>query len=874
MRLYYNPELLFKEVDATKVQTYYKRILELCGAIDKAKSLTPEIINQFKFKKMRGTDSIFKFYLNNQDASRCLVKYESRDDQIFDSPDEPGLILLRAVSHDEQGQVARAIQNDPLNDFQQFLLKPDEEDQSIIGDESIVANNLGKQYLKQLTIHHDEVSVEKMLQEMSDTSHKAIYKLSENQLLSLYADGPVFLMGSAGSGKTLVEICKALKNAHQPIQQGYFTFTPLLRETAENLYKKYQSLKGITGTTEFHTIRNYFLDLLKIPDTKHFSFEKFLVWYKEKKKNPNKNFNFIWKTDPVELWTEIRGIIKGYLGHSVFRIQDFVNNDYLSNQEVDDLIQRGILVRSKQNSQRYKISNPDALNDFIKWNSKTKLRTHLDALMYQEAMLDEESYVSDMKEHYSAFNKDERKFIYDFVRKEYSHYLTQNDLYDDNDLARLVLIKIKTNQLSPMFDRLLIDEVQDLTEMQIFTLIHLCKNPSDIFMAGDVSQVINPTFFHKGRIGFIYQNHFSIDKVEVLQLNENYRNSHSIVKVLEELLRLRRATIGTYSYDIEEVATSLEKKEGLPVYVDIPSEELKDIMLYWVNVPSVAIIVPTLSIKQEISQYMVENKRKITTSKIDKVIDIVNIYTVQEIKGQEFEKIISYNMASYYQDSWDEIMNQNVKKGTDDALQYRFYFNTFYVALTRARNNLYLYEQNKNLKIVDQLKPLFDEIKEAASEMMDVSSFDTIEKQIEQAETFFKAQDYDKAYRMYMKANNRKMARISTGFHLLTSGVEKKVQTGFLFLYDSPEFDDQASRFARDEKYWLFKALIDMRHDALQEEDYLELAKGKNIASEVKKIMELTDKISVTRFTLDAIRLMGKVQAAKSKIKIIKLKEI
>jgi superfamily I DNA/RNA helicase len=851
MRLYYNPDLIFKDIETSKIPIYRQRIVDLCIAIDKAKTLTQEIKDQFKFKKMRGTEKIFKFYLNNQDASRFLVMYEPKDSQVFESEEEPGLILLKAVPHHLQGEFARRIEGKILDSFERFLIN--EED--VEGDEKLIEKKLGREYLKEIPIHHEMISTETLLEEIANTSNKAIYKLSENQYASLNAKGTIFLMGSAGSGKTLVEICKALKNAHSPIKQAYFTFTPLLKETAEKLYKRYQNIKGLVGKTEFHILKNYFLDILEIPETKYFSFDNFIEWFKIKKQNPNKNYKFIWQTDPIDIWTEIRGILKGFLGLSNFRIQEFTNRGYLSVEEIGLLQGNGIIDISKDNSNKIIILDGYQLNEFIGLHNKFSLKNHLTIQDLDEELLDENSYVNKMKSHYSRFDRSEREILYRFVKNEYSSYLKTNAKFDDNDLARLLIKRTISSKNELKFDKVLVDEVQDLTEIQISALIHLCESSEGLFLAGDVSQVINPTFFHQGRLGFIFKTHFGYPHLETLTLNENYRNSENIVKVLDELLRIRRSTIGKYAYDIEEVSTAIERKDGLPILLNVDQVEIIKILDSWLGVPNVAIVVSSQAVKKDL----------IKQTDAD-ASDAINIYTVQEIKGQEFDKVISYNMVSFYQEYWEAISNNLVKRGTDEALQYRFYFNTLYVALTRGRTNLYLYEEKQNLSIIDQLSPLFEEVKENALEITNVSSLDTQENRLKQADSFFQSQDYERAYRMYVRANNKKMAKISTGFHLLNNSNLEKVEEGFILLFGYKEYDEMIYRKTTDPELWLFRALIGKRQEYQTNDELKKLLEGKNIIEKLKKLGK--NKHFKSNITGESIVLMGHIQNLLIKSKI------
>lgn len=99
-----------------------------------------------------------------------------------------------------------------------------------------------------------------------------------------------------------------------------------------------------------------------------------------------------------------------------------------------------------------------------------------------------EEYLSLGKE-VSIYSEDERKIIY-AIAVNYQQYLDSNNLYDDNDLAGLSIVKLKEESKIP-FQFLVIDEVQDLTEIQIYLIYNLVECKDNIFFAGDIHQIIN-----------------------------------------------------------------------------------------------------------------------------------------------------------------------------------------------------------------------------------------------------------------------------------------------------------------------------------------------------------------------------------------------
>ena len=76
------------------------------------------------------------------------------------------------------------------------------------------------------------------------------------------------------------------------------------------------------------------------------------------------------------------------------------------------------------------------------------------------------------------------------------------------------------------------------------------------------------------------------------------------------------------------------------------------------------------------------------------------ISTVSDIKGMEYKYIVCYNLTGKFSDKWNEICEYGIaKKNT----KYRYYFNLFYVGLSRAKHNIFVFEKED----VDIFKKFF-----------------------------------------------------------------------------------------------------------------------------------------------------------------------
>lgn len=273
---------------------------------------------------------------------------------------------------------------------------------------------------------------------------------------------------------------------------------------------------------------------------------------------------------------------------------------------------------------------------------------------------------------YSTLDSVTRKSIYE-VTENYNSWLKNNSLYDLNDLSIALIEK------NLPFDYIIIDEVQDLTEVQIFALTSLVKNKENLFLAGDIHQMINATYFNFERMKNLFYTKYN-QRVNLKILSKNYRSCKKIVDLANYFAELRSSYIGNLgSDDYKEVAI---QKEG---EVNLTSINLSLLEKAQESANS-AIVVPNDFVKSEL---------------LDKLQNKHRVFTISEIKGLEYSNIICYNLSSNYEEQWNKIF----KKETKHDQRYRKYFNIFYVGITRAQENLIIMESNiDNNKVLKELE--------------------------------------------------------------------------------------------------------------------------------------------------------------------------
>lgn len=281
-----------------------------------------------------------------------------------------------------------------------------------------------------------------------------------------------------------------------------------------------------------------------------------------------------------------------------------------------------------------------------------------------------EDYLN-LSSKYSTLDRESRIFFYE-VCKKYNQWLKNNNLFDLNDLSLKLLKK------NIQFDFIIIDEIQDLTELQIFTLTSLVKNKENLFLAGDIHQMINATFFNFERMKNLFYSKYN-KKVNIKILSKNYRSCKKIVDLANYFAKLRNSYIGNLGNDdYKEISI---QKDGEVNLTGVNFSLLEKAQ----NDANTAIVVPDNKTKADLLEQL-QNKHR--------------VFSIQEIKGLEYNNIICYNLSSTYKLQWEKIFS----KATKHDQKYRKYFNIFYVGITRAQENLIIMESNiENNKVLKEL---------------------------------------------------------------------------------------------------------------------------------------------------------------------------
>ena len=98
----------------------------------------------------------------------------------------------------------------------------------------------------------------------------------------------------------------------------------------------------------------------------------------------------------------------------------------------------------------------------------------------------------------SIFLGEERAWVYDYLRR-YLAWLNASGLYDSNIVAQRYLA-----DAPPRYDFVVVDEVQDLTNVELALILRLLRRPGQFLLCGDSNQIVHPNFFSWAQVKTLF----------------------------------------------------------------------------------------------------------------------------------------------------------------------------------------------------------------------------------------------------------------------------------------------------------------------------------------------------------------------------------
>lgn len=728
--------------------------LERDGGIQSLK----DYLNKNNGKSMKGGgEHVWKYRLN--DGDRILYTWGKYLSYLQDE-DRDSLVLLAYAVHDKQGMAGQKLPAEQhYEDAREILKKRSEftdddfnsqEDCEafcdIVFDVPYQANHV-------IYVVSDENLATLDLRNLD-------FKLSEKQseIIENYQkkQQPTLILGGAGTGKTVLAV-HLLNDFASEKRCAYFTQSKELLNSVENKYNSICSHQE-GAAPQFWDINEFCHSVLDKGAWSRKNFvetSQFLSDFVANEKNVQhvlKKYNLT----PIDLWTEIRGVIKGGTKSDWTRTK-LLDSTKLEPEFVKPfraLDGKGLIKRNDANPRLFELNPEWKSMDFEQYDLPDDATDFLNYLIDYFASFDTsktEMSFDDYKalnEEVSMVELNARKDIYYKCYEEYKKWLKTHGYFDDNDLALNAIAKLHEDFADPqnesskkMFDFVVVDEIQDYTELQIYLISQLVDSRR-LILAGDSKQIVNPTVFNERKLNRLFRDEEKKTELKTEFLTQNFRCQKEVVAVANRVVAERRKKIGAQKHDVNEDG----RREGeKPLCLAWNENNVKKMLGELLKYPSVALLVPNDNVRNQIINLYGEEKYRNAQNSL--------IYTIAEIKGMEYRYVVCCNVLSAYDSMWNEIMGERTAKKT----RYRYYFNLFYVSVTRAQEFLCVMEQNEK-------NPLYSDLKSTENLLGCEQSFDVRKLFLDQlrnedtdwyadAEDNEDAGNYLRALESYRKAN-------------------------------------------------------------------------------------------------------------------------
>lgn len=391
-----------------------------------------------------------------------------------------------------------------------------------------------------------------------------------------------------------------------------------------------------------------------------------------------------------------------YVSHSPFLVQSARNLYYAHNYDNDDQNVEFLSFRELLESIKVPKGREVTLKDFETWflrhrgNSKQKdphklfeeFRGVLTGPSTESPWLSREEYLG-LGIKQSIFTDDERPGVYDLFDK-YRQFLSTEGLFDTNIISHDYLARAV-----PRYDFIVVDEVQDITNIQLYLILKTLHQAGHFILCGDSNQIVHPNFFSWSKVKtlFFEQQNLTGDGEIIRILHSNYRNAPIITHVANRILKLKHARFGSIDKESNYLVSSIGEHQGQLQLLSDSQQVKQDLDHKTARSTRFAVLVMHPDQKAAARKWF----------------NTPLVFSIQEAKGLEYENIILYNFISDEEKSFRDIAAgvdpEALEKETleyararnkqDKSLEvYKFYINALYVAITRAVRNLYIIEAN------------------------------------------------------------------------------------------------------------------------------------------------------------------------------------
>jgi hypothetical protein len=294
----------------------------------------------------------------------------------------------------------------------------------------------------------------------------------------------------------------------------------------------------------------------------------------------------------------------------------------------------------------------------------------------------------------SLLNGAQREIAHGLFQR-YVVWLTEAGLYDSNLVAHAWRTQIAEAD-EAVYDFIVIDEVQDLTPVQLALVLALLKKPGQFILCGDSHQIVHPNFFNWAALKSLFWRGLAGDAAQrqpLQLLQANYRNTRAVTDLANRLLKIKQARFGSVDRESNFLVRSTAPEAGSVVLVAAKDAAVRALDAATRQSAEHAVIV------------LRDDDKPAARARFRTPL----VFSVHEAKGLEYAHVLLVDIVSSQRQAYaevcdgvspadlqvDELEYRRAKDKADKSLElYKFYVNALYVAMTRAVQTLTLVESD------------------------------------------------------------------------------------------------------------------------------------------------------------------------------------
>lgn len=306
----------------------------------------------------------------------------------------------------------------------------------------------------------------------------------------------------------------------------------------------------------------------------------------------------------------------------------------------------------------------------------------------------------------SLLNSAQREVAHGLFQR-YRAWLDEAGLYDSNLVAHAWRTTI-ASKADPIYDFVVIDEVQDLTPVQLALVLALLKKPGHFILCGDSHQIVHPNFFSWSALKSLFWQGLAGEDAErtvsqpLQVLQANFRNTREVTELANRLLKIKQARFGSVDRESNFLVRSTAGQAGSVTLVSAKDTAVKALDAATRQSAQHAVIVLRDDDKPAARQHF----------------HTPLVFSVHEAKGLEYPHVLLVGLVSGQRQAYaevcdgvsegalqaDELDYRRARDKTDKSLElYKFYVNALYVAMTRAVQTLTLVESDTDHPLLQLL---------------------------------------------------------------------------------------------------------------------------------------------------------------------------